>query len=94
MDRWPSRPGQAELRAVAATTPGFAGADLKAVCGGAVVQAARRALKGADQAAKAAVADHLQVTTSQVKHKIPATVVAGYTVLGMGSGQGSWCCAL
>ena len=55
------KPDQAELWEVAAATPGFVGADLKALCGGAAIQAARRALHGADRAANAALLAQLQV---------------------------------
>ena len=59
--RWPVKPDRAELWEVAAATPGFAGADLKALCGGAAIQAARRALKGTGRAANAALLVQLQV---------------------------------
>ena len=40
--RWASPPSQEGLQALAAATPGWAGADLKALCASAVLAAARR----------------------------------------------------
>ena len=61
--RWPVKPEPSVLSAVAAAAPGFAGADLKALCAAAVVQAARRALKGADRAANEAALGQMEVHT-------------------------------
>lgn len=46
MRRWEPRPPQGLLRAVAAATEGFAGADLAALCAGAVMAAVRRTAPG------------------------------------------------